>query len=268
MFLLQPLLGCAQSGDLGCSFEDLFDSIMSKITHVIADECPNTELIMIPSQRDVTHDKVYPQPPLQLSESNPHKDHERIHTFSNPATITIKEMTIGVTTTDILFDLGKRETAEGMSGDRMGRLANHLLEQRSFYPLVPPAAGVNMEYEQIEKIALPLTPDIMLLPSDLKHFVKNINGALLVNPGTCTPLSHLCHTIFPIFLPLFRLYEVVSRHRCVLPYKYPYAQGRDLSCPYSNILERLPKLMEVYELMESRPPAFNHISYYYAVVSH
>ena len=35
--------------------------------------------------------------------------------------------------------------------------------------------------------------------------------------------------IFPIFLPHFRLYEVVSLHRCVLAYKYPYAQGCDLS---------------------------------------
>ena len=31
------------------------------------------------------------------------------------------------------------------------------------------------------------------------------------------------------FLPHFRLYKVVSLHTCVLPYKYPYPQGCDLS---------------------------------------
>jgi len=177
-----------KDGDLEVTFETLFDDLMRKITDVIVDECESTELILIPSMREVTHDKVFPQPPLKL---NVHKEHERIHTFSNPATITIKEVTIGVTTTDILFDLGKRETAEGQTGDRMGRLANHLLQQRSFYPLMPPAPGVNLEYDHlVEHIALPLTPDIMLLPSQLKHFVKNINGSLIVNPGQLTKYAN------------------------------------------------------------------------------
>ena len=38
-------------------------------------------------------------------------------------------------------------------------------------------------------------------------------------------------TIFPIFLPLFRLYEVVLLHMCVLPYKY------------RKLFEMLPNLM-------------------------
>ena len=46
--------------------------------------------------------------------------------------------------------------------------------------------------------------------------------------------------IFPIFLPHFRLYAVASLHVCVLPYKY------------REILEMLPKLMELCEIMGSR----------------
>ena len=45
--------------------------------------------------------------------------------------------------------------------------------------------------------------------------------------------TRLCPTIFPIFLPHFRLYEVVSLHMCVLPYKY------------RKILEMLLKLMKL-----------------------
>ena len=35
--------------------------------------------------------------------------------------------------------------------------------------------------------------------------------------------------MYPIVLPRFRLYEVASLRMCVLPYKYPHAQGSDLS---------------------------------------
>ena len=112
---------------------------------------------------------------------------QRVHCLANPTTIMIKEITIGVTTTDTLMDLSKQETSRGQSGDRMGRLANHMLEQRSYYPLLPPAPGVNLEYEQLAYINLPkITPDIMLLPSQLRHFVKNVNGSLVVNPGRLT----------------------------------------------------------------------------------
>ena len=37
-----------------------------------------------------------------------------------------------------------------------------------------------------------------------------------------TPLTP---SIFPIFSPHFRLYEVTPLHMRVLPYEYPYAQG-------------------------------------------
>ena len=46
---------------------------------------------------------------------------------------------------------------------------------------------------------------------------------------------------YPISLPRFRLYEVVSLHMCVLPYKY------------RKILEMLLQLMKLCEIMGSRP---------------
>ena len=49
--------------------------------------------------------------------------------------------------------------------------------------------------------------------------------------------------IFPIFLPHFRLYEVVSLHMCVLPYR----------C--RKILEMLLKLMKLCDIMGDWPAA-------------
>ena len=68
----------------------------------------------------------------------------------------------------------------------------------------------------------------------------NLDAAVewLVVHGTVR--ARLCHTIFPIFLPHFRLCEVVSLHTCVLPYKY------------RKILEMLLKLMKLCKLMGSR----------------
>ena len=58
---------------------------------------------------------------------------------------------------------------------------------------------------------------------------------------------------------IFRLYEVVPFHRCVLPYKY------------RNILEMLPKLMKLCEIMGSRYKAHDEFmpeDFYKIAVKH
>ena len=114
-------------------------------------------------------------------------EHERLHCLSNPSTFLIKEMVIGVNTADILMDLSKQETSRGQSGDRMGRLANHILQQRSYYPMCPPAPGLNLVYEHMDKLSLPISPDIMVLPSDLRFFAKNVR-----TPSAACPCAHPC----------------------------------------------------------------------------
>jgi DNA polymerase alpha subunit B len=170
-----------RDADMDMTYAELFDQIITDISNVVVGELKNTELVLIPSLSDVHHDRVYPQPPYQLNDEL--SQHEKIHTFSNPATFTIKEVTIGVTTSDVLFDLTKQETSRGQSGDRMSRLANHVLGQRSYCPIVPPPPGLNVVYDHHENLALPVTPDVMLLPSELRHFIKNVKGSLIVNPG-------------------------------------------------------------------------------------
>jgi DNA polymerase alpha subunit B len=69
----------------------------------------------------------------------------------------------------------------------MARLASHLLSQGSFYPLYPPSEEINIDYEQLElKAALPRPPHLLLLPSDLSHFVREVEGTTVVNPGRLT----------------------------------------------------------------------------------
>merc|ERR1712029_875217 len=66
--------------------------------------------------------------------------------------VDVEGLTLGITATDILFHLGKEEISfPPRAGDRLRRLAGHLLQQRSFYPLYPPNEEINLDMEQVEK---------------------------------------------------------------------------------------------------------------------
>lgn len=43
----------------------------------------------------------------------------------------------------------------------------------SYYPLYPPVEEVNMDYEKYQSFGqMPLTPDVLIIPSELRYFVK------------------------------------------------------------------------------------------------
>ena len=58
-----------------------------------------------------------------------------------------------------------------------------LLQQRSLYPLYPPGQNSPIEVEQVQKFMFEKTPDIIITPSDLMLFSKNISGCICINPG-------------------------------------------------------------------------------------
>ena len=70
----------------------------------------------------------------------------------------------------------------------MANLIRHILGQRSFYPIFPPpeahAAEVNLDVTHQELLRLDeAAPDILILPSKLKHFAKVVDSTLVVNPA-------------------------------------------------------------------------------------
>ncbi|KAG8904610.1 DNA-directed DNA polymerase alpha subunit pol12 [Tulasnella sp. 403] len=78
----------------------------------------------------------------------------------------------------------------------MGVLCQHLLDQRSFYPLFPVpldvSGDVNLDLTHFELLSIPETaPDVMILPSRLKEFSKVINGTVFVNPSTTSKFNSL-----------------------------------------------------------------------------
>ncbi|GJN13452.1 hypothetical protein PR202_gb00159 [Eleusine coracana subsp. coracana] len=169
-----------KKGTVDQSFRDIFYfEILRKVQDFTQYLANTVRVILIPSVRDAHHDFVFPQPAfdLNLPEDNTHQ----ITSLANPSLFSSNQIHFGCCTIDILKQLSGEEISRkppgGKPGDRIGRLATHLVKQQSYYPLYPPAAGVPLDFS-LAKEALEISsmPDILLLPSDLAPFAKAALG--------------------------------------------------------------------------------------------
>uniref|UniRef100_A0A6Q2ZEJ0 DNA polymerase alpha subunit B n=1 Tax=Esox lucius TaxID=8010 RepID=A0A6Q2ZEJ0_ESOLU len=143
-------------------------------------------LVLVPSQRDVHHHFIYPQPPFTLHDLIK-DDAERVTLVPDPCTLLIEGVTFGITSTDILFHMGAEEISCAAGSDRFSRILKHMLIQRSYYPLYPPVEDVNMDYEKFQSYGqMPVCPDVLIVPSELRYFIKDVLGCVCVNPGRLT----------------------------------------------------------------------------------
>ncbi|XP_026187098.1 DNA polymerase alpha subunit B [Mastacembelus armatus] len=167
---------------------ETFEEIFSRCIKSIMDGTKSVgcHLVFVPSQRDIHHHFIYPQPPFTLP--NPNKDQaQRVTLVPDPCTLLIDGVTFGLTSTDILFHMSAEEISCGTGSDRFSRILKHMLCQRSYYPLYPPVEEVNMDYEKFQSFGqMPVTPDILIIPSELRYFVKDVVNCVCVNPGRLT----------------------------------------------------------------------------------
>ncbi|KAK2168708.1 hypothetical protein NP493_1223g00005 [Ridgeia piscesae] len=88
---------------LPMTYDDFFLTIIAKMADCT--QSLSMELVVLPSQWDVHHDPVYPQPPFTCCFVLQRK----IHFMSDPCTLNINGVVFGVTSTDVLLHLGKEE---------------------------------------------------------------------------------------------------------------------------------------------------------------
>ncbi|KAI4343365.1 hypothetical protein L6164_010722 [Bauhinia variegata] len=181
-----------KTGTIDRSFNEIFHlEILRRLQDFV--ECMgSSRVILVPSIRDANHDFVVPQPAFDI---NLPDLTSQIASVPNPGILEANEVKIGFCAVDILKQLSGEEisriAADGKPSDRMSRLANHILSQQSFYPLYPPAESVPLDFSLApEALELSSIPDILILPSDIKHFIKvlsneegNRGKCLSVNPG-------------------------------------------------------------------------------------
>ncbi|TRY63678.1 hypothetical protein TCAL_16562 [Tigriopus californicus] len=169
-----------ENGDLDVAFHEKFNEIMLQLASETAD-LP-TRMVIVASSREAHHHVIYPTPPY-VNGLRP-EDRERFQFVSDPSLVSIEGVVIGLTSSDIMFHLGREETVMPNSKDRIRRMASHLLQQRSFYPLYPPNVEMSIDFDKYEQYAtLSVQPHILIVPSDLAHFFKSINDGLVMNPG-------------------------------------------------------------------------------------
>jgi DNA polymerase alpha subunit B len=168
----------AGSDPLELSFEEVFahgvrDALESFLARSDA-KGYRPAVILVPSVRDVAAPATFPQPPLADEGAIEAPRGIAVVLASNPGTFTVNGVRFSACTQDILRHLSASEAArDGPSpGDRMARLASHLPGQRSSYPLFPPAKSACLDASLAGHLDMDVTPDVLLLPSDLNPFAK------------------------------------------------------------------------------------------------
>ncbi|KAG5366144.1 DNA polymerase alpha subunit B [Yarrowia sp. B02] len=177
--------------------EDLF---RLKITPLL-NACP-AQIILIPSTRDsVSAHLAFPQPALDKKALGLGKN---ITCRTNPAQFSINELMFGTANLDVVRAVAQSELNKGQTDEFQARAGRYVVEQRSFYPLLPsPQAkqpGVaednqTLTYHHLDKAYLGLcdfvdvAPDIIIMPSQMQQFVRVVDSVVIINPGLLTRMD-------------------------------------------------------------------------------
>jgi DNA polymerase alpha subunit B len=153
------------------------------------------KVLVQPSPRDVAALAIFPQPAFDLRSmtgavsSEVLREHAdgRLVLLPNPAQFRLNDVTVGASTVDVLSHLGAQNEvhkappapklgakAADLPQGRLQRLASHLISSHSFYPLFPAPEGVCLDYSQASTLRMNSTPDILILPSKMRHFASPV----------------------------------------------------------------------------------------------
>ncbi|KAJ3977823.1 DNA polymerase alpha/epsilon subunit B-domain-containing protein [Lentinula raphanica] len=199
---VHPLI---QAGEIDETPLELFHRIVLDPIRDFLSMSPGSIVILVPSVRDLisTH-TVYPQCEFSklVTKSDP-----RIHLVPNPCIFSLNGITFGATSVDVLFHLQKEKVLkrgqevdsviplapEDTGADPLANDCRQLLQQRSFYPVFPVpvdlSSEVNLDVTHSPDLRLDyetedVAPDILILPSRLRHFCKTVHSSTAINPSS------------------------------------------------------------------------------------
>ncbi|SCU92198.1 LAMI_0E09230g1_1 [Lachancea mirantina] len=181
------------------TLDEIFNKVVSPILKNINEKI---QVILIPSTNDaIMKHASYPQCAM---------DRKALHLpktfkcFPNPSIFKLNEFFFGCSNLDAFKDI--REAVKGgktYSRNRLDRIAEHVLQQRRFYPSFPGSikkrktvnakgqevwehlSGANLEVDflGLSEFVAKLIPDVVLIPSELTYFARIVRNVLFVNPG-------------------------------------------------------------------------------------
>jgi len=210
------------------TLQDAFRAFISKPLSRFAEQNPATIIILVPSVRDAVSRHVsWPQDRFPKKELGLPK---QVTCVTNPITISINELVVGISSQDVLFEMQRQTVAQNtnkISDDLLARLSSNLIQQRHFFPIFPPLApeslpkptatgAIGIHNEPEERMALganidiaylklgewlQVRPDLLITPSVLTPFAKVVESVVVVNPGTLSkrrgPGTYAQMTILP-----------------------------------------------------------------------
>ena len=160
----------------------------------LASANPHLTVVLVPSVRDLLAKHVsWPQDTIPRKELGLPKS---VRIVTNPMTLSVNEVVLGVSSQDVLYELRAEElappknsvSAAAAGGDLMSRLVKYLVEQRHYFPLWPAAdrarlpktgteegvatgAVLDVSYLKLGEM-VNVRPDVMLVPSALPPFAR------------------------------------------------------------------------------------------------
>jgi DNA polymerase alpha subunit B len=118
----------------------------------------------------------------------------------------LNEVLFAICSNDLLYSLSLEEVSNVTEGSRMERLAAHILNQHTFCPQFPVPSSIpaqvhnvftqnfilfysqynlkQIDFRQFSHIEFKVRPDVLIVPSRLTQFAKDVEGSLVINPGT------------------------------------------------------------------------------------
>jgi len=167
-------------------FKDRLDLILRELNYV------DTKVVVVPAVNDMTNEPVLPQPafPAHALDHN-----EKFTMLPNPGRLQVNDVVFNFCSLDIISRMSRAEKSEKCTGNRLTRLASHLFQQRSVYPIFPAIPGDAIDFTHYKDLEMKESPDIFISPSKLRTFVEpikdNLTGTevLTINPGTLTKSS-------------------------------------------------------------------------------
>jgi len=167
---------------------DVFRIMIGSPLRRLAEQVPSITIILVPSVRDLVNKHVsWPQEPF---EKKPLGLPKQAKVVTNPVTISLNEIVVGISAQDVLYDLRREEVIVGKPKENslLARLPRHLIQQRHFFPLFPPtdrtalpkpgtkdgvAIGMPLDVSYLKLGEwLNVTPDMLITPSALSPFAK------------------------------------------------------------------------------------------------
>lgn len=224
--LLGPFLdlqnACVESGEFDASLvnsqqpKSLDDVFRAVVTPILKELDPSIQVVLLPSLRDTAAKHAsYPQSSFDRKKLGLPKNFK---CFPNPSGFSVNEVLFGASNLDIFRDLKevyKPGPGQAPASNRFDRVANHVFEQKRYYPLFPGSVKTTGQLQEeadrlsmlrdgvvghdlaktavggscLEVPYLGLTelgdslPDVMIVPSEMKYFARVTNGVVVLNPG-------------------------------------------------------------------------------------